>query len=86
VPKRERERENHRHSTKDSRLILASASREAAETAHDFVGQLAKKQSGNGPLSLSLPLRNPGHFLKIGNQEPQNLSRHFLNNYLGLLT
>jgi hypothetical protein len=63
---------------------LASASREAAETAHDFVGQLAKKkQSGNGPLSLSLPLRNPGHFLKIGNQDPQNLS-HFLNNFWGL--
>lgn len=37
-------------------------------------------------LSLSLPLRNPGHFLKIGNQDPQNLSRHFLNNYQGLLT
>ncbi len=47
-------------------------------------GQLAKKQSGNGPLSL--PLRNPGHFLKIGNQDPQNLSRHFLNNYQGLWT
>lgn len=87
--KRKRERENHRHSTKDSRLILASASREAAETAHDFVGQLAKKKNNQEmvrSLSLSLPLRNPGHFLKIGNQDPQNLSRHFLNNYQGLLT
>lgn len=53
-------------------------------------GATGKKKKNNQEmvrsLSLSLPLRNPGHFLKIGNQDPQNLSRHFLNNYQGLLT
>jgi hypothetical protein len=34
---------------------LASASREAAETAHDFVGQLAKKENNQEMVrSLSL--------------------------------